>query len=117
LRRRRLACGPQPDTRNGSRHRGKGERQHHDRPLPRAILRRHGLAGTKRAEGYGGGAGRRGARDTATLVRDVDEYHRFDSKEPPAADLDAAAERFREAGGIRSPLTTIERSVSPPGSQ
>jgi hypothetical protein len=50
-------------------------------------------------------------------VRDVDEYHRFDSKEPPAADLDAAAERFREAGGIRSPLTTIERSVSPPGSQ
>ncbi len=52
-----LPCGPQPDTRRCSLHRGEGERQHRDRPLTRAILRRHGLAVTKRAEGRGGGAG------------------------------------------------------------
>jgi Fe-S cluster biogenesis protein NfuA len=52
-----LPCGPQPDTRNCARHRGEGERPHRDRPVTRAILRRRGLAVTKRAEGCGGGAG------------------------------------------------------------
>ncbi len=32
-----------------------------------------------------------GVRDSATLVRGVDEYHHFDVEEPPAADLDPAA--------------------------
>jgi hypothetical protein len=44
-----LPCGPQPDTRHCARYRGEGERQHRDRPLTRAMLRRHGLAVTKRA--------------------------------------------------------------------
>jgi len=52
-----LPCGPQPDPQHCSRHRGEGERQHRNRPLTRAILRRHGLAVKKRAEGCGGGAG------------------------------------------------------------
>ncbi len=46
---------PQPDTRNCSLHRGEGERQHRDRPLIRAILRRHGLTMTKKfVEMHGG---------------------------------------------------------------
>jgi hypothetical protein len=71
-----LPCEPQPDTRNRSLHRGEGERQHRDRPLTRAILRRHGLgllcahlaaSGSRgtvpAAAGSGvGGAGRRGPR-------------------------------------------------------
>ena len=32
-----------------------------------------------------------GTRDSATLVRGVDEYHHFDVEEPPAGDLDPAA--------------------------
>ncbi len=36
--------------RNCSLHRGDGERQHRDRLLTRAILRRHGLAVKKRAQ-------------------------------------------------------------------
>jgi len=28
-----LPCGPRPDTRHGSRHRGEGDRRHRDRPL------------------------------------------------------------------------------------
>ena len=52
-------CGllrAQPDTGDCSRHRGEGERQHRDPPLTGAILRRHGLAVKKRAEGCGVGA-------------------------------------------------------------
>jgi ectoine hydroxylase-related dioxygenase (phytanoyl-CoA dioxygenase family) len=37
-----------------------------------------------------------GPRDTATLVRGVDEYHHFDHETSPAADLDPAA-RARHA--------------------
>jgi non-heme Fe2+,alpha-ketoglutarate-dependent halogenase len=32
-----------------------------------------------------------GARDSATLVRGIDEFHHFDAEEPPARDLDPAA--------------------------
>ena len=39
-----LPCGPQPDTRHCSLHRGESEHQHRNRPMTRAILRRHGLA-------------------------------------------------------------------------
>jgi hypothetical protein len=46
---------------------GDGERQHRDRPLTWAILRRHGLAVTKRAEGCGGGAGRRRGAGAGTV--------------------------------------------------
>ncbi|MDO8480178.1 MAG: hypothetical protein Q7W02_29070 [Candidatus Rokubacteria bacterium] len=66
-----------PDTRHCALHRGDGERPHRDRPLTRAILRRHGLAVTKRAEGCGGGAGGRRRRVGAfavippLIVRDV----------------------------------------------
>jgi len=39
-------------------------------------------------------------RDSATLVRGVDEYGHFDLEEPPAADLDPAA-RERHAAIMR----------------
>jgi len=60
---RDAACpaDPQPETRDCPRYRGEGERQDRDRPMPRAILCRHGLAVKKRAEGCGCGAGGTGA--------------------------------------------------------
>jgi len=52
---------PPPGSRNCSLHREEGERQHRDRPMTRAIPRRHGLAVKKtRAEDAGGGVWRRG---------------------------------------------------------
>ena len=47
---RHAAClaDPQPEGRECSRHRGEGERQHRDRPLTGAILRRHGLLVSRR---------------------------------------------------------------------
>jgi hypothetical protein len=65
-----LPCGPQPDTRHCSLHRGEGERSHRDRPMTRAILRRNGLAVTKRAEGCGGGAGGRRRRVAGAASRE-----------------------------------------------
>jgi phytanoyl-CoA dioxygenase PhyH len=53
-------------------------------------------------------------RDTATLVRGVDEYHHFDLEEPPAADLDPAARErhalvMKRQGEILYRGTTAER--------
>ena len=42
-----------------------------------------------------------GTRDSATLVRGVEEYHHFDVEEPPAGDLDPAA--------LARPAATAER--------
>jgi hypothetical protein len=61
---------PQPETRNCLLHRGEGKRPHRDRPLTRTILRRHGLAIKKRAEGCGCGAG--GHRRVSGAVRERD---------------------------------------------
>jgi len=49
--------GLRPETRDCPRQRAEGERQDGDHPVPRVILRRHGLAGNRRAEGCGGGPG------------------------------------------------------------
>src|SRR3990172_7527933 len=54
-----LPCGPRPDTRNCSLHRGEGEREHRDRPLTRAILRRHGLTVKSGRRGAAAGPGGR----------------------------------------------------------
>src|SRR5258705_853892 len=53
-------------------------------------------------------------RDTATLVRGVDDYHYFDHEEPPAADLDPAARErhaaiMKRQGAILYRGTTTER--------
>jgi non-haem Fe2+, alpha-ketoglutarate-dependent halogenase len=53
-------------------------------------------------------------RDTATLVRGVDEFHHFDLEEPPAADLDPAARErhaliMKRQGEILYRGTTAER--------
>jgi len=53
-------------------------------------------------------------RDSATLVRGVDEYGHFDLEEPPAADLDPAARErhaaiMRRSGEILYRGTGVER--------
>ena len=53
-------------------------------------------------------------RDTATLVRGVDDYHYFDHEEPPAADLDPSARErhaaiMKRQGEILYRGTTTER--------
>ncbi len=51
-------------------------------------------------------------RDSATLVRGVDEYGHFDLEEPPAADLDLAA-RERHAAIMRRSAEILYRGAGP----